>query len=100
MGDLHKIKYGIIGKNLDYSLAPEVHNQFFDAYSIDGTYDIIDIKENQSYEDVVSILMQYKGINVSAPYKKPIIKYTNIIFFNTLFFTLSPLCQTFIDTQP
>ena len=82
MGDLHKIKYGIIGKNLDYSLAPEVHNQFFDAYSIDGTYDIIDIKENQSYEDVVSILMQYKGINVSAPYKKPIIKYLDEISEN------------------
>lgn len=74
IGVLHKINYGIIGKDLDYTLAPEVHNQFFDAYSIDGKYDVIDLKESHSTSDILDILMQYKGINVSAPYKKPAMK--------------------------
>lgn len=69
-------KYGLIGKNISYSLSPKLHNliAFKSGYSIN--YEIIDIEEEQ-LSFYIDLLKQgiYQGFNITIPYKETIIKY-------------------------
>ena len=68
------IKYGVIGNNLDHSLAPEVHNMFFNVYSLDGVFEKVNVSlEDFNNKDIHEILIGFKGANVSSPYKVRII---------------------------
>ncbi len=68
------IKYGVIGNNLDHSLAPEVHNMFFNIYSLDGVFEKVKVSlEDFNNKDIHEILIGFKGANVSSPYKVRII---------------------------
>ncbi len=68
------IKYGVIGNNLDHSLAPEVHNMFFNIYSLDGVFEKVNVSlEDFNNKDIHEILIGFKGANVSSPYKVRII---------------------------
>ena len=68
------IKYGVIGNNLDHSLAPEVHNMFFNVYSLDGVFEKVNVSlEDFNQKDIHEILIGFKGANVSSPYKVRII---------------------------
>ena len=68
------IKYGVIGNNLDHSLAAEVHNMFFNVYSLDGVFENVNISlEDFNNIDIHEKLIGFKGANVSSPYKVRII---------------------------
>ncbi len=68
------IKYGVIGSNLDHSLAPEIHNMFFNIYSLDGAFEKVKVSlEDFNNKDIHDILIGFKGANVSSPYKVRII---------------------------
>ena len=68
------IKYGVIGNNLDHSLAAEVHNMFFNIYSLDGVFENVNVSlDDFNTKDIHEILIGFKGANVSSPYKVRII---------------------------
>ena len=68
------IKYGVIGSHLEHSLAPEVHNTFFNIYSLDGDFEKVNISLDEfNHSDIHDILIGFKGANVSYPYKVRVI---------------------------
>ena len=68
------IKYGVIGNNLEHSLAPEVHNMFFNIYSLDGDFEKVNVSlEDFNKTDIHDLLIGFKGANVSSPYKVRVI---------------------------
>ncbi len=68
---MKKDKYFLIGKNISYSLSPRIYKE------MDYDYKIKDLNK-----DELAAFMEakdFKGINVTIPYKKDVIKYLNEI---------------------
>lgn len=63
-------KFGLIGKNLQYSHSKFIHEFFIDYFKIKATYDLIEQEEFDA-----SILKDYDGLNITIPYKQDVIKY-------------------------
>ena len=72
--------YGIIGKPLEHSLSPILHNFWFKKYKVDATYSIINVDE-KNLGDVVSKIKNksLNGINITLPYKQKIINHVDKI---------------------
>lgn len=73
-------KYALIGRNINYSFSPILHKKIFEKYKIDGSYEIINLPE----EEIESFLENmregsFQGINVTIPYKEKIMKYLDHI---------------------
>lgn len=73
-------KYGLIGKDISYSLSPKLHNLIAQKYAYKLNYELIDIAER----DIVKYLKllknkEYDGFNITIPYKEKIIKYLDLI---------------------
>ncbi len=65
------MKYGLIGKNLIHSYSKKIHNYF--GYE----YELMNIKENEL--EAFFNKKDFKGINVTIPYKKEVLKYVDKI---------------------
>ncbi|MCA1927306.1 MAG: shikimate dehydrogenase [Calditerrivibrio sp.] len=71
---------GLIGKPLTHTLSPFIHNYFLYKNSINGGYCCFDI-----YEDELGKIVEFfkktnfKGFNVTLPYKETIIKFLDQI---------------------
>lgn len=63
-------QYGLLGKNISYSLSPIMHNAAFKHFGINAEYKIIDKNENE-IKALIRELSEgrYSGINVTVPYK-------------------------------
>ena len=72
--------FGIIGKPLEHSLSPVLHNFWFKKYKVDATYSIINTEE-KNLGDVVTKIKNgsLSGINVTLPYKQKIINHVDQI---------------------
>lgn len=70
--DMNGCKTGVVGKNLTHSYSPKLHNLLGDK-----SYQIFDIKEEQ----LKNFLLQkdYKGLNVTIPYKIEAMQYMDYI---------------------
>ena len=71
-----KKKFGIIGNPIRHSLSPVLHNYWFDKYSLDANYSIIEATD----KDLTQIISKIKnrslnGINITLPFKQRIIKF-------------------------
>ena len=73
--------YGILGKNIEYTLSPYLHKIIFKKIGIDANYEIYDGKFSKN-EDMFlkNILEKIKlkeisGISVTIPFKEKIMKY-------------------------
>ena len=75
-----KKKFGIIGKPIKHSLSPVLHNYWFEKYSINADYEIIEA-EDKELPDIIEKIKQedYAGINVTLPFKQKIINYIDKI---------------------
>jgi shikimate dehydrogenase len=72
--------YGIIGKPLEHSLSPILHNFWFKKYKVDATYSIINVDEKNLGDVVAKIKSKsLNGINITLPYKQKIINYIDKI---------------------
>lgn len=63
--------YGLLGKNINYSLSPCMHNAAFRHFKIQAAYELFDIEEkdlNKFLEEKVFSGM-LNGFNVTVPYK-------------------------------
>jgi len=70
-------KYGILGKNISYSLSPVIHNAAFKAIGMDAEYEIFDISDG-GLENFFARLKkgEIAGCNVTLPYKEKALKFT------------------------
>ncbi len=74
-------KYGLVGKDISYSLSPFIHNYLAENFNINMQYNLIDL---ESLDDIN--LLNYNGLNVTTPYKEEIIKYisSNLSNYNSI----------------
>ena len=73
-------KFGIIGNPIKHSLSPVLHNYWFEKYKIDAHYSIIDTEENKLVDIATKIKQRdFRGINVTLPYKQKIIPYLDVL---------------------
>ena len=69
-------KYFVIGKPIDHSLSPLLHNYWIKKYKIEALYEKKETEEND-FEFLINEIRRKKiqGINVTVPYKKAVIPY-------------------------
>ena len=72
--------FGIIGNPIKHSLSPILHNYWFDKYSLNADYSIIEATD----KDLTEITSKIKdgslaGINVTLPFKQKIINHVDRI---------------------
>ena len=72
----NKKTFAIIGKPIEHSLSPTLHNYWLKKYKIDANYSLLHIDE-QEIESVTKKIRNYEisGINVTLPYKQKVIPY-------------------------
>jgi shikimate dehydrogenase len=66
-----KKTYGLLGRNISYSLSPVMHNSAFEHFGIPAEYKLFDIEEDQLTGFVTDDVLGGKlsGFNVTVPYK-------------------------------
>lgn len=78
------MKYGLIGKDLTHSLSPKIHKIILDEIGEEGEYLILDVDEGEiKYTLKNCIFDDFKGVNVTIPYKIKIMKYLHLVDPNT-----------------
>ncbi len=65
-------KYGLIGRDISYSLSPFIHNFLIYEYNLDASYELIDIDCIKKID-----FSKYDGLNVTTPYKQEVLSYIN-----------------------
>lgn len=66
------MEYGLVGRSLEHSFSPELHGLFADY-----KYDLIEL-EPEELKDFFAE-KRFKGVNVTVPYKKTVLKYIDEI---------------------
>ncbi len=69
-------KYLVIGKPINHSLSPQLHNYWLKENNLTGVYD----KEEFDNRDLAGLILKIKnneinGVNITVPFKKEIISY-------------------------
>ena len=69
-------KYFVIGKPINHSLSPKLHNYWFKKNNIEATYEKKETDE-KNLKTIISEIKEKKisGINVTVPFKKAVIPY-------------------------
>jgi shikimate dehydrogenase len=69
-----EIQLALIGHPIKHSLSPWIHNQFLRNENIEGSYTILEVKENAFTQEVKRMKERgFLGFNVTLPYKQKII---------------------------
>lgn len=67
-------KLALLGHPLGHSRSPELHQNAFDYFTLEGEYELLDVPENELKATVQRLKAQrYAGFNVTIPYKEKII---------------------------
>ncbi len=67
---------GIIGKNIENSLSPLIHNQILLKYSLNFCYLPFQVTETNLSKTIQGIkALNIKGVNITFPYKEKVIKF-------------------------
>lgn len=68
------MKLGLIGEKLSHSLSPQIHAEIMRQRGTTGSYDLIEISR-ESFEKEFRALKNsdYRGVNVTIPYKEAVI---------------------------
>lgn len=68
-------RYGLIGKNIDYSFSRTYFGNKFETDGLDCSYENFDIDSIQKFPDLLKNNKDLKGLNVTIPYKESIIPF-------------------------
>lgn len=73
-------RYGLIGKNIQYSKSPKIHEYMARRMGIPMKYDLFDVEEDE-LPRLVKLLRQghIQGLNVTIPYKQTIMKFVDVL---------------------
>jgi shikimate dehydrogenase len=68
-------KFGLIGKNIQYSFSETFFSIKFNLEKLDHTYRNFDLEDLGQFEKMCKENLDLKGLNVTIPYKEDIIPY-------------------------
>ena len=72
-------KFGLIGKNIDYSFSQEYFIRKFERENLAHTFQNFDISSIEAIKNIISKNKDLKGLNITIPYKESIIPYLDKI---------------------
>lgn len=72
-------KYGLIGYPLEHSFSKGYFNEKFQNEGIDAEYNNYEISSIESLLEIIDTNPELKGLNVTIPYKKQVIKYLDAL---------------------
>jgi shikimate dehydrogenase len=73
-------KYGLIGKNIDYSFSKQYFTEKFLREKLPNfSYQNFDISDIHKLQDVVDRTLYLKGLNVTIPYKETVFPFLDLI---------------------
>ncbi|HCQ88858.1 MAG TPA: shikimate dehydrogenase, partial [Clostridium sp.] len=65
---------GLLGRNIQYTLSPPIHNEYYKKNNISLEYRIFDIRQSEVKKFLESLPSNnIVGVNVTIPYKEYII---------------------------
>jgi shikimate dehydrogenase len=72
-------KYGLIGKDIDYSFSKAYFSQKFKKFNIEAEYDNFDIDDILKLKGIIQKEKNLKGLNVTIPYKESVLPFIDTI---------------------
>lgn len=73
---------GLLGKGIQYSKSPKIHNSYYKENNIDFNYELFDLDEEQISNFIKDLkINNIIGFNVTIPYKQLIIKYLDELVY-------------------
>ena len=70
-------KFGLIGKDIDYSFSKSHFGEKFKNEGLKHTYENFDIDSIDKFPEIISSTKRLRGLNVTIPYKEAVIPYLN-----------------------
>lgn len=71
----HVYKFGLIGKNIDYSFSRKYFSEKFKSEGLPHTYENFDLKTIDEFLQIIKSTKNLKGVNVTIPYKEAVIPF-------------------------
>ena len=81
------MKIGLIGNNISFSNAPDIHTRLAKIFKISLEYLLFDLKDKK--ENYLKVLLEelrvsgFKGVNITFPFKEKVIKHVDNISKNS-----------------
>lgn len=72
-------KFGLIGKNIDYSFSKNFFSKKFEKENLPHSYENFDIVQITDFPEILEQNPRLKGFNVTIPYKEQIIPYLDSV---------------------
>jgi len=69
------LKFGLIGKDIDYSFSKGYFTKKFENEALPYTYQNFDIDSISEIEEIIKSTEHLRGLNVTIPYKEAVIPY-------------------------
>ena len=66
-------KFGLIGKNIDYSFSKKYFSEKFEREKLPHCYENFDIHSISDFQNIITKTTHLKGLNVTIPYKEEVI---------------------------
>jgi shikimate dehydrogenase len=71
---MHMMKFGLIGETLSHSLSPQIHAEIMRQRGIEGSYELLEFPKETFEKDFIALKnSDYRGVNVTIPYKEAVI---------------------------
>ena len=68
-------KFGLIGKNIDYSFSKSYFTKKFEIEDLQHSYQNFDLESINEFPEIIKLTKGLKGLNVTIPYKETIIPF-------------------------
>lgn len=68
-------RFGLIGKNIDYSFSKSYFTNKFESEGLPDTYQNFDIETIEEFPEIIQSVKNLKGLNVTIPYKEAILPF-------------------------
>ena len=75
-------EYGLIGRGISHSFSANFFNKKFAEEEIDASYHLFDLKNIEELPSLIASRPALRGLNITSPYKKTVIKHLDSIHEN------------------
>lgn len=72
-------RYALVGKNISYSLSPDIHKKIYECLGINCEYELLDVENISIIKILKKIRKDYRGVNITIPYKKILLEHMDIL---------------------